>query len=155
MNPTPTPIGFQNASSSFASSHNLVDPVTLAAIVAIVLVVSIRILPIFARFRLLERAFGGLIQSIEYALRGALSVVVVGLMISPVYVVATSDPGTRSMILRWVGFAIAGYTTLVLLGWISEKAGAAFFSAHPEFDSLSDALPDPESDESHTPESSD
>jgi len=92
---TPTPVGLQNASSGFADATGLV-PLTAAVVLLGLLVVG---LVSSARFyQWVLNSTTHFARSLEYAVKGIATALVIGVFASPFYLYTTLDGGTRRLI---------------------------------------------------------
>lgn len=149
---TETPANLSAASSSiqngFADASGL-TPVLLFVVYALAfLVVAQFALPRLAKSRLVSKTGRRVLLSVHYALKGVGATIVIGLTAAPVYFVATAEPGTRGVAMRWLGYAVAGYAALVILGWLADRAVTRAIDAHPDYDSWGDIWPSDEEPES-------
>ena len=127
-----------NIVGGFGDAFGL-TPVLLLAVYALAILVAAQFaLPWLAKSRLVSQTGRRILLSIHYAMKGVAATVVIGLTAAPVYVVATADAGTRGVAMRWVGYAVAGYGALVLLGWLADRAVTRAIDAHPDYDSWGD-----------------
>lgn len=150
--PTPTPTaGFENASAGvangFADATGLGPVVVIGLYIVGTLLAAQFVAPWLARSRWLSRAGGGLLTSLVFALKGLGATAALALAAAPVFLLWQADGGTRELALRYVGYAVAGYLALVLVGWLADRAVAAFVEAHPDAEALGDLLPESEDDD--------
>lgn len=146
MSPTPTPTPeFMNATSGFADSSGLFGLIVVFLLYAGVALLAAQFLaPWLANSRLISRLGHGIGRSIVYALKGLGASAALAIVAGPVYLLAQVDSGTRAVALRYVGYAVAGYLALVAIGWLADRAVAAFIDAHPDYDEWADLFPDDE-----------
>ncbi len=108
---TTTPM---NMSSGFASATELTPIVLLVVLVAFGLVSSARV------YRWVLEASSMFARSFEYALKGVVTAIALGVFATPFYVWSTIDAETRFLVYQAIGAIVVGYVGLVALGVIGE-----------------------------------
>lgn len=149
--PTPTP-GFQNASSSFASSFDLVGPLVVVLYVIGALLAAQFVAPWLGQSELLARVAGRVVASIQYAIKGIAATAVLVVAALPVYFVVTADGETRGLAGLVIAGGIAAYCTLVGVGWLADRAVTRFIDAHPDYEEWDDIVSADEADDDADPE---
>lgn len=138
---TATP-GLDNASmgvaSSFGSAGSMFPIIAFIVYVVAVIVVAQFLAPWAAKSRFVSRASRRLVRTVGYALKGLVASAVLAVLAAPVYVVATADAGTRGVAIEWLGYGLAAFLALAVIGWLAERAVVAFIDAHPDYDDWDD-----------------
>lgn len=138
---TETPQEFANASSitgGFADSSGLGPVIVFLVYIVAVLFAAQFVAPWLANSSLLNRLGSGFLDTVVYAIKGLATTAVLAVAALPVWVVAQADAGTRAVAFRYVGFAIAAFVGLAVIGWLADRAVAKFIEAHPDYESWGD-----------------
>lgn len=154
--PTPTPAFGEalNMTSGYANAFDLSGVLILGIYVLVALVAAQAFLPWLARSDALTGAAQRFLQSLVYAVKGVAASITLLAIAAPAWFIMQADSGTREVALRWGGYIIGGYLFLVVVGWLADRAVAAFIDAHPDYESFSDIWPEAP-DEDETPEVAD
>lgn len=150
MTPTPAPTAtgesLNNASmsinSSFGDATGLGPVVILLLYIVGALLAAQFVAPWLAQSNYLSRLAGGLVASLEYAIKGFASTAVLSLVGLPAYLIATADAGTRGAALTTIAGGVAGYVILAGIGVLADRAVTAFIEAHPDLDEWGDLFPE-------------
>lgn len=119
---------FANASSDLASSFG-----SSGAVLALFLVIALVIVGLISSvqfYRWALEATGRFAASIEYALKGVLTAIVIAVFAAPFYLISTIDPGTRRTVAMAVAGLLIAYGGLVILGVIGEAAWRRIVAQH-------------------------
>lgn len=149
--PTATPVPYDNAANSidagFASSMGLTGPLVFVIYAVGVLLAAQFVAPWLATSQLLSGMAGRILESMALAIKGLASTAVLVVVALPAWFLLTAEPSTKGLAAEVVGYGIAAYIALVVLGWLADRAVTAFLDAHPDYDEWDDLFPDEESKE--------
>lgn len=140
-----------NATSGFADSTGLAGPVIVVMYIVAVVAISGVIAPWAARSELLTRVGGGVVQSLEYAIKGLAASAAALAFGYPVYWVATAEGDTQGLALTVIAGLVGIYLALVVIGWIADKAVQRFIDAHPDYEEWGDLFPEADDEEGGEP----
>lgn len=115
--------------SGFADATHLFPVVAVVGLVLLVMGLGVTLESLKAYKWVLDaiESFG---RSVEYALKGLVTAVVIGLVAGPIYLISQMDSQTQGMIAQAIGLVIAGYVGLVALGYIGDKVWKRIVSQH-------------------------
>lgn len=71
-------------------------------------------------------------QSLEYAIKGVATAIVIGVLVAPIYLFQQASPGEQTMVLQAIGAIILGYVGLVVLGYIGDHIYQRIARQHEE-----------------------
>lgn len=155
---TPTP-SFVNASATantFGSSGGLLAVLVVVGLYSIAALLLAQVVgPWLARSGLLAALSDRVLRSVEFAAKGVAASAVLAAIGLPVALLATAEASTQFAVARWAGIAIAGYATLVVVGWLADRSVTAFIEAHPEYEAWGDIFDASDGDESPEPAAAD
>lgn len=149
--PTPTGIPFENASSSiqtgFADGTGLGGIIIILLYIIGALLAARHVAPWLAQSRFITRTGTQIATSFVYAIKGVAATAVLAAAAAPVYLLTQVDGSTRGIALRYIAYAAVAYISLVVIGWLADRAVTAFVNAHPDIDTIDDLIPEPRDDE--------
>lgn len=121
--------GIQNATNSFASETVAGDAVVLGVFViavAFVLVFSTR------AYVWALRSASAFATSLEYAIKGCATAVVLAIFASPLYLLSQTTPDQRRLVAIAAGLVVVGYVALVIMGLVGEQVWKQLAKRHEE-----------------------
>lgn len=136
-----------NTLNGFADMTGLAGPIVVVLYIVCAMLAVQVLAPWVASSRLVERAGQRVVHAFQYAIKGVAASAVLLIAAAPVYFVATADGETKGLALEAVAMAVAGFLGLVVVGWLADRAVAAWLNAHPEYDEWADLFPEEESEE--------
>lgn len=129
MSPTPTPelaASSDGLMSGFASMTELL-PVLLVVVAAIITIAFSQ-----RAYRCVLNASSVFAASVEYAIKGVVTAIFIGIIALPIYLLGQTTPSQRSLVAMAVGVIIVGYAGLVVLGIIGDRIWANVVARHQE-----------------------
>lgn len=118
--------------NGFANSFGLVGPVLLVVFATLVIGLFIGMLQSLKVYDRIWRVIESFGRSVEYALKGVVTAVVIGLIVGPIYFISQMDSQTQGMVAQAIGLVIAGYVGLVALGYLGDKVWQRIVSQHED-----------------------
>jgi uncharacterized membrane protein YeaQ/YmgE (transglycosylase-associated protein family) len=113
-----------NASASitggFGNSMQLVPPVLVVLVGALIVGVMIPLLQSLTAYEWVLSAIESVGRSVNYAIKGVITAVIIGAVFGPVYYLSTVDSETQGVLLEVIAFLVGGYLGLVALGYIGD-----------------------------------
>jgi len=125
---TQTPANLSSASSNITNGFGDLSAVLPVAVLLVVIIIGLVSSVRF--YRLALKASGRFATSLEYAIKGVVTAAVLAVFAAPLYLLATMDAGTRSLLYRGAVLVVAGYFALVALGYVGERVWGRIVSQH-------------------------
>lgn len=117
---------FSNASQSFGNAEAMLPVLVLVAAILIVLAFSSR------AYRWAIQASSAFASSLDYAIKGVATTIVLAVFATPLYALSQTTPGQRDLVAQAGVLLIVGYIALVTLGIVGDRVWALLAARHEE-----------------------
>lgn len=119
---------FNNSSSSLVDGFATTGPVWPVMLI----VVAALIVLLFSThaYRWALRSASAFASSIEYAIKGVATALVMAVFALPLYGLSQTTPGQRELVLQALAVTAVGYVALVVLGFVGDRVWALLVKRH-------------------------